>query len=160
MSLYNTLFGVNPCAGTLLKMLGADVQRIPRFRDCFLKGNAIVSYTRTGGGNRDDYEAPIAWLRSLPGFLSEHDSSIDSTYAFFAYAIPERFADFCQGMRANGAERNPETEWPRLLAKLKDPAQREDPEVVAAMTAMAPIKAKLEASLDGHNDGAVRIVEV
>ena len=50
MSLYNMLFGVDERAPALLACLGLTFSDIPRFRDCYLRDNCIVVYTRTGGG--------------------------------------------------------------------------------------------------------------
>ena len=57
MSLYNMLFGVNPAAPILLAMLDTTQDKIPRFRDIYIKDEYIVIHTRTGGGNREYYES-------------------------------------------------------------------------------------------------------
>src|SRR5215469_975950 len=103
MSLYNMLFGFNPYARMLLKMLNVDVIQIPRFRDCFLNTDGvIVIFTRTGGGNREYYENATPenpegpWnsdLRKLRGYLGDEDDSYDGTYAHFFYKVPEEYAD-------------------------------------------------------------------
>lgn len=111
MSLYNLLFGVNSLAPILLKHLGLSEDDIPRFRDCYLDGDQIVIYTRTGGGNRDFYEdeetcrsnypeyfqkkedAPKGpWnadLRKSKYYQSDEDDDFDSTYAYFRFRVPE-----------------------------------------------------------------------
>jgi len=95
MSLYNTMFGVNPYTPLLLGILGTDYRSVPRFRDAFVQNGEIVIYTRTGGGNRETYDAPDcqapsnADLRKLPGFLRDYDDDFDSTFAYFHYAVPE-----------------------------------------------------------------------
>ncbi len=96
MSLYNMLFGANPYTPLLLGILGISHKSVPRFRDTFLKDGEIVIYTRTGGGNRETYDAADcespsnADLRKLPGFLRDYDDDFDSTFAYFHYAVPEQ----------------------------------------------------------------------
>jgi hypothetical protein len=159
MSLYNTLFGVNPAAETLLNILLLHASDVPRFRDCFLRGNAIVIYTRTGGANRVAYEDQVAKLRAMPGFLTEHDDSFDSTFACFAYAIPPQYAKLCEVLRMRGAGRDPAVEWPRLLGKLKDPAMKDDPEVVAVIERMRPTMEKIAEAFKG-NGSPNRVIEI
>ena len=64
MSLYNMVNGVKPTTFFVLPMLGKHPDEYPRFRDCFLSDEEhpqyddhIHIYTRTGGGNREGYEA-------------------------------------------------------------------------------------------------------
>jgi len=148
-SLYSALFGLNPAAETLLGILLLNAGDVPRFRDCFLRGNAIVIYTRTGGNNRAAYEDQRARLRAMPGFLTEHDDGFDSTFEYFAYAIPPQYAKLCEVLRTRGADRDPAIEWPRLLAKLKDPAMKNDPEVLAVIERMSGTVEKMADVLGG-----------
>lgn len=113
MSLYNMLFGHNNLAPVLLEILGLTPDKIPRFRDCYLKDGHIVLFTRTGGGNREYYENVESckanypeyfedddkpsgpWncdLRTNPLFLFDRDDSYDVTYAEFHYKYPELYA--------------------------------------------------------------------
>jgi hypothetical protein len=151
------LFGVNPAADALLAMLLVDTRDVPRFRDCYLKGDTIVIYTRTGGGNREAYEAQNARLRALPGFIEDADFDFDSTFACFSYAIPPQYADLCEQLRSQGAERNPSVEWPRLLAKLQDPAMKDDPEVRAVIDKMRPVMDKLESAFKGSGPSIIEV---
>jgi hypothetical protein len=91
MSLYNMLFGTNPFSGVLLQMLGVTRDDVPRFRDCFLNedGTEIIIHTRTGGGNRDDYQASNDELTEIAGYKFDADDDFDSTYADFHYEVPE-----------------------------------------------------------------------
>lgn len=93
MSLYNMVRGFNVNARLCLAMLGIDPAGIPRFRDAWLSddGANIVVLTRTGGGNRPDYENENQSLREVAGFVGDHDDSFDSTFAHFLYQTPERF---------------------------------------------------------------------
>jgi hypothetical protein len=89
MSLYNTLHGIESMAPVLLELLGNPV--VPRFRDCYVgvvDGERIVIYTRTGGGNREGYEAENQALRTVPGFIRDYDDDFDSTFAYWVYEIP------------------------------------------------------------------------
>jgi hypothetical protein len=92
MSLYNMLFGVNELAGILLKIIGMNPNDIPRFRDCFISNGEIVIYTRTGGGNRDEYELENDRLADNENYLRNEDDSYDCTYANFYYKFPDEYA--------------------------------------------------------------------
>ena len=90
MSMFNMMMGVNPFAGLLLAVLGFEnpTEEIPRLRDCFIEGEEIVVFTRTGGGNRDEYISENAELEVRDGFLRTEDWDLDSTYAKWFYQIP------------------------------------------------------------------------
>lgn len=88
MSLYNMLFGMNPDTDKILSVLSLDKDEIERFRDCGVneaKGQIWI-YTRTGGGNREDYPNEI--LTSHPNYLYDEDDDFDSTYATYYFSIP------------------------------------------------------------------------
>jgi len=158
MSLYNMLFGRNPSADILLAMLGITQAEVPRFRDCFLDDqNHIVIHTRTGGGNRDDYESQNTALTLVPGYISDSDDDFDCTYADFLYAIPEKFRAECEMLRDMGAQRDPGAAWQDLFAKLSDPARKDDPQVQATMEKMKPVMEKLTAALAGNGDPIVKV---
>lgn len=98
MSLYNLLFGRNPLAGVLMGVLDLTPGDVGRFRDCFLaKGETgaleIHIFTRNGGGNRDDYEDVTETLRAHANYLRDWDDDFDCTYATYAFAVPDAFAD-------------------------------------------------------------------
>lgn len=101
MSLYNMLFGRNPASALLLAVVGLRDCDIERMRNVFVSdnGKVIEVYTRTGGGNRDDY--PQEGMRSLPGWLYSSDDDYDSTYCTDGIEIPE--------------------EWRQDVANLSDP---------------------------------------
>jgi hypothetical protein len=79
----------------LLELLGNP--SVPRFRDCYLgmdEGQRrIIIYTRTGGGNREAYEAENQVLREVAGFVRDYDDDFDSTFAYFVYEIPAEHRD-------------------------------------------------------------------
>lgn len=90
--LYNAVGGYNAAAPfCLYQCLGVDSAAIPRFRDAWLSddGKQITVFTRTGGGNRAEYEEDNARIATLPGYIDNCDDPFDSTYAHFHYAVPE-----------------------------------------------------------------------
>lgn len=87
--------GVNPATFYLLPMLGKHPDEYPRFRDCFIEDGKIRVYTRTGGGNREEYEVQNQELRDMPTFIRDWDDEEDCTYAYFEFSVPEEWqADF------------------------------------------------------------------
>lgn len=137
MSLYNMLFGVNAAAPVLLAMLGTDSGEVPRFRDCFLSEDRkqIIIHTRTGGGNREDYEDGNAYLQSLPGYQSDEDDDFDSTYANFRFAVPEKFAHLVDKL-PEGVD--PTKRWQETIEKLRT-ATPDDPQVKKLGEVLAPM---------------------
>jgi len=143
MSLYNELFGINPYAAALLLVLGTRAAAIPRFRDCYLDADGnIVIFTRTGGGNRADYERTRdagtndsgLWnddLRALPGFLKDEDDGWDATYARFHFEPPSDFADLMPGIAAAQGEYDPMGRFEAMLDDLQ--AQRDTPDTRRAV---------------------------
>lgn len=100
MNLYNMTNGVNPATFVVLPMLGKHPDEYPRFRDCFLADEErpelkdhIHVYTRTGGGNREDYEAENQAIRQIPGFVTDYDDGFDRTYASWVFRVPEYWKD-------------------------------------------------------------------
>jgi hypothetical protein len=87
--MYNMLFGKNPDTKTILSALSLTELDVERFRDCWIDGkeDKIVIYTRTGGGNREDY--PNSALVNHPLYLYDEDDDFDPTYAYYYFAIPE-----------------------------------------------------------------------
>ena len=97
-NMYNMMHAVNPVAFFILPMLGKHADEYPRFRDCFLKDEEhpkyddhIHVYTRTGGGNRENYRKENQAMREMDGFVTDYDDSFDSTYASWVFKIPERW---------------------------------------------------------------------
>ncbi|AKI80527.1 hypothetical protein QJ850_gp172 [Acanthamoeba polyphaga mimivirus] len=72
-----------------------SVYDFPRFRDVYVNSfNPIIKVTtRTGGGNREEYEEHNDYVSSLEGYISDKDAWWDETYANFKYEIPERSLD-------------------------------------------------------------------
>ena len=153
MSLYNMLFGTNPAAPLLLAMLGIDANAVPRFRDCFLADGHIVIHTRTGGGNREAYEAENDALTKLPGYLSDSDDDYDCTYANFLFEVPEKFRHLL-GKIPEGVD--PAKRWQETIEKLKT-ASPDDPQVKKVTEVMAPVFDKLKTALDGDGPKVIEI---
>lgn len=134
MSLYNTLYGASPAVFLILPMLGKHPDAYPRFRDVFVKDaehpeydGKIQIYTRTGGGNREAYEAENEAMRRIPGFLADFDDSYDCTYASWVFEVPECWkADFDLIIAGRLREVSSEYQaellrvFPKLADKLKE----------------------------------------
>lgn len=98
MSLYNMLFGRNGKSALLLAVLGLRENDIERFRDVFVSedGATISVYTRTGGGNRDDY--PNLTMRKRPEWAGSSDDDYDSTYCTDHFTVPEQWRSDVAGL--------------------------------------------------------------
>lgn len=120
MSLYNALFGTNPYANALLMVLGTTSGNVPRFRDCYLNDDGkIVIFTRTGGGNREDYDSENEALHNLPGFISDEDDDFDCTYAKFTYEPPQDLADVLAEIAEKQGHKDPMGAFNKLIADLQ-----------------------------------------
>lgn len=91
MSMYNLLFGQNPNSDVILAILGLKENDVERFRDCGFDENGIYVYTRTGGGNREDYSNDV--LTSNPYYLNDEDDDFDCTYATYYFKIPDEIKE-------------------------------------------------------------------
>jgi hypothetical protein len=67
------------------------LQDFPRYRSVTVYPDKplVVVRTRTGGGNREEYDEDNERLRQLEGFMEDEDDSFDCTYAYWHYEIPE-----------------------------------------------------------------------
>lgn len=137
MSLYNLIFGYNPCARVLLAFLKLRVDDVPRFRDCYLARAEtgeleIAIYTRTGGGNRDEYENTETKpnnhdLRAVEGYVHDEDSANDSTYATFFYRVPSPVREWTERLVIEfGLQPPPAERWEKLFADLKEGTPSEE----------------------------------
>lgn len=119
--LYNMVFGYNELAGPLLSAIQLAPGEVPRFRDCFLTkdGTEIVVYTRTGGGNREEYTEQNAAMARRAGYLRDEDDKVNSTYALFFFAVPEMFKEPCLKAAAAGMGVDPAERWNDALAALR-----------------------------------------
>jgi len=68
------------------------IDSFPRFRDLAVNPSEprVVVLTRTGGGNREEYEEENEALTRLEGYLRNSDADFDDTYAEWEYEIPEK----------------------------------------------------------------------
>lgn len=130
MSLYNLMNGVSNATFFVLPMLGKHPDEYPRFRDCFLGdeehpeyNNHIIVYTRTGGGNREDYEEQINKMTEHPNYVTDYDDSFDSTFASWVFSVPEKWKpDFDKLLNGKIFEFSEEykAELNRVFPKLKE----------------------------------------
>lgn len=121
MALFNSLFGVSPEAGLLLNILGLAPDDVPRFRDCFYdsKQHLIVLHTRTGGGNREDYEEENNFLIMHQYYKNDCDDDFDPTYANFYFNVPEEYKEKLKELFKNHETVAPAEKWQILFDKLK-----------------------------------------
>ena len=91
MSLYNMLFGKNPHSEIILALLGLKECDVERYRDCGIADGEIYIYTRTGGGNREDY--PNEKLTGNPYYKYDEDDDFDTTYATYYFRYPAEVKD-------------------------------------------------------------------
>lgn len=149
MSLYNMLFGVNQLAPFLLATLNLNDSKVPRFRDCYLRDDKIVIYTRTGGGNRDFYDseescrsnypeyfdgedAPSGpWnddLRAHPNYVFDEDDDYDRTYAYFYFSYPDDYAADLKALASADKSHTPSEQWQNLFNTLNAAIARNTPQ--------------------------------
>lgn len=86
----------------LLLIINLEEEKIPRFRDVYLHDGKIVVYTRTGGGNREDYIKENEWLRQNENYLSDSDDDFDCTYANFFFKFPDEHQEYLLELCKNG----------------------------------------------------------
>jgi len=162
MSFYNMLHGENSKADMLLAILGTSKSAIPRYRDCYLSDGKIIIHTRTGGGNRDCYDAPNEdneegpWnsdLRSLPGYLRDEDDDFDSTYADFYF---EPRWEFKELVNSYDDDTPPAEKWQTVLGKLRD-GNKDDPEVAKILEKMTPLMDGLNKVIESGESGVVTV---
>ena len=143
MSLYNELFGFDDRAEMLLAALKLKVEKIPRFRDCYLRDNCIVVYTRTGGDNRycydnfasrqsryaawgdpqraADYQGP--WnddLRKHPNYVTDVDCDFDNTYCYFFFSFPDDYKVDLRNLASESPSASPTEKWLTLMESMNN----------------------------------------
>lgn len=74
-----------------MRWAGVDDFEFPRLRSVTLRTNfpMVRVETRSGGGNRRDYEEEIQECRDHPNFVRDRDEEYDPTYMTFEYRISE-----------------------------------------------------------------------
>lgn len=80
-------------AMAFLTMAGLELDEIPRFRDCYptKNGKAVIVYTRTGGPNREEYEAELENLYNKDNFINDYDDEFDCTYMSLEFTPQEKY---------------------------------------------------------------------
>ncbi len=144
MPMYNILFGCNPHAKLLLKLLNLTENDIGRFRDAFVTEGKIAIYTRLGGGNRECwcqgdkhscYQANIRKLQSHLNYISDKDDDFDRTYATFYFSFPEDYREILE--RMDSGKFNPDKRWQEKIKEVQempaDEIRAKFPEIVAAL---------------------------
>ena len=108
------LFGTDTDAAKLMAVL-SSIHPLdpPRYRDCYFDGTHIVVHTRTGGGNRDMYEAENDAMVLHPWYVRDADDGFDCTYADFYYLPPVAVAETLTAATSTPAEK-----WQALLVAL------------------------------------------
>jgi hypothetical protein len=119
MSLYNTLFGMNPDTEKLLSVLGKTAGDFGRFRNVFMEDGYIVVHTRNGGGNREDYEDVFGEMAEHPWYSHDADDDFDCTYANIYFKIPEGKEETLVALHGFNEGANPSKQWAELFAHLE-----------------------------------------
>ncbi len=144
------IHGQNPYAPVLLSVLGLTSKDVPRYRDCWWTGDLIAIHTRTGGGNRDEYENENDQLCAMPTFVRDEDDAYDSTYATFYFKMPEAFAWVVPSLQAETL--TAEQRWEAFMSKLRDTEKQDDPQVVRALAIMKPLADLISQALESKKD--------
>jgi hypothetical protein len=121
--MYNILFGKNKKSDFLLNILGLTEADCGRFRDCYLKDDIIVIYTRNGGGNREQYQEVIDELSKHPNYLNDYDDNYDSTYCYIEFSIPDRHISDCKGLKQE--KHTPGEKFKMLINDISKPRDEE-----------------------------------
>jgi hypothetical protein len=160
MSMYNLMHGTNPFAALLVRLVGftSPVEQIPRLRDCYVDADDnIVVFTRTGGGNRADYEEENRRLTLMPGYLRTEDWATDTTYAKWVYQPQERHRDMVRQLGDAGARSDPTEKFEALMADLR--SNNPGPRGRAALERAQPLMDQIAAALQGEQKGGVIMVD-
>jgi len=141
------LFGTDSLAPTLLTLLNIQVGQIPRYRDAYWKDNEIVILTRTGGGNRDEYDIENHWLTLHPNYIRDQDDDFDCTYAEFFFSLPEKFSHLREWLdQFSAGTLTPGEKWTRVFEAL-DKDDPNDPIVKKMNEVGKQLSAQIEAAI-------------
>lgn len=152
MSFYNMMLGEHADAEKLLALLRTHAALAPpRYRDCFFDGIHIVVHTRTGGGNREEYELENRIMTAHPWYVCDADDDLDCTYANFYYAPPPAIAATLTAADSTPAER-----WLRVFEQLNAAKSLEELPAPARLLA-EEVTTKVQAALDGTGPGIVEV---
>lgn len=96
-NMMDTMLGPLEC---FLPMIDLTPNDFPRYRDIAMENHVqnhgayeLCVVTRTGGGNREEYEEENKSLSFNKYYLSNNDASYDSTYAEFYFRVPDEFTE-------------------------------------------------------------------
>lgn len=144
MSLYNMMCGSNPASGRLLAAINLDPGSIPRFRDVWVNDDMteVTVHTRTGGGNRESYEAENDALCAHPLYLRDADDDFDSTFADFTFRLPAEEKAKMLAEIEEAVKDSPEKKEAVMAAITEEPREKFD-KVMNAMG--SPIKTAKQA---------------
>lgn len=150
MSFYNMLFGMNHQTDFLLAVLGLRKNDVERLRNVFSSedGKTIEIYTRTGGGNRDDY--PNLLMRKLPTWTGSVDDDYDSTYCTDTFEVPAEWVDDVKALSdvlANGIRKE---FGQHLLATLRREPTEDDKATAAYEKESADLRRLPHFMANGH----------
>lgn len=143
MSLYNMIHGVNPTAPLLMAALGITTNDVPRFRDCYWDGTHICVHTRTGGGNRENYQLENDALCAIAGYSRDADDDFDSTYATFYFKPSPQLQEALKQVQATDA--TPAQRWQGFFDKLQSGI--EDEQTKRVSEAMKPVMEQIVAAV-------------
>jgi len=176
MSLYNILFGVNPLAPTLLRVLGIRMEDVGRFRDAFVTEGKIAIYTRLGSHNAECccdeypdaephpldprhkcvcYVPNINLLRRHPLYLYDEEDGFDRTYRTFYFRIPEEFKELFAHLDEGKIDFDE-----RWLNKLKSIEDMSPDQLRACFPQLAELVEKIEKKIQeasSRQSGAQRV---
>jgi len=161
MSLYNQIFGTNPASDMLLAMLKFNnVNEIGRYRDVSLKrdleaGLQVVIFTRMGGGNRENYEKEINFLKSKKGYVRDYDDEYDSTYANFVFEIPDKFKDLCEKVAKDVGTKQPMEKFKEMLTDMN--SEKSTPATMQAKIVGEKIFSKIEKASKGDGPRVIKV---
>lgn len=90
MSLYNMVCKSNPVGGLLLVAIGLHPNEVPRIRDVWTNEelDEVTVFTRTGGGNREEYAEQNDAMTRNEYYLRNNDWEMDATYAEWHFRLP------------------------------------------------------------------------
>lgn len=79
----------------LQKWSGTNGMYIPRFRDIMISPEEpiVIIRTRTGGGNRNEYQKANDAMTYCYTYIDNEDCEFDNTYADFKYRIKDVYLD-------------------------------------------------------------------
>jgi hypothetical protein len=148
MSMYNLVHGVNQLSPVLLAMLDLQLSDVPRFRDAYWNGTHICIYTRTGGGNREEYAVENDALAAHPHYVRDEDDDFDSTYATFYFTVPAEYQELT--VEVPVADATPSQRWQTFFEALSQKgAASDDPQITRVREGLKPLMDQIAKTVKG-----------